>query len=220
MGALELCREELQHRAQPEQLQRLVAIMEKETERIAAIVRRVRDFYRPVRQEKRLIDIRAVVNDVLELAGEQLLRYNIAVERDMAGNEADQLPLINVNRDDLKQVLLNLVLNAIDAMETSGGTLRVRTAPDRIQPPGTEPRPAVRIEIGDTGTGIPPEFLPHIFEPFVTTRPDQATPIVPKAALGLSISYGIIQAYGGEISVSSQTGIGTTFTILLSAEQS
>ena len=214
IGALELCREEVDGRARQEQLRRYLSVMEKETERIAAIVRRVRDFYRPVTQEKQRTDLDTVVDKVLELTSEQLQRYGIAVEREKASTQASELALY-VNPDDLKQVLLNLALNAIDAMAQHGGTLRVSTALDKAQSPEGGPRPAARIQISDTGAGISPDMLPHIFEPFVTTRADQSTPPASKTALGLSISYGIVQAYGGEITASSQVGVGTTFTVLL-----
>jgi signal transduction histidine kinase len=188
--------------------------MEKETERIAAIVRRVRDSYRPVSQERQRTDLDAAADKVLELTSEQLQRYGIAVEREKAFSQAGKL-MLYVNPDDLEQVLLNLVLNAIDAMAQHGGTLRVSTALDKVQSPEGGPRPAARIQISDTGAGISPDMLPHIFEPFVTTRADQSTPPVPKTALGLSINYSIVQAYGGEITASSQVGVGTTFTVLL-----
>ncbi len=94
---------------------------------------------------------------------------------------------------------------------SEGGTLHIRTVADQMQDRNS-PRllPAVRVEFRDTGVGISPEALPHLFEPFFTTK-DRGT------GLGLSISYGIIEAHGGEMTVSSQPGVGTTFTILLPA---
>jgi two-component system NtrC family sensor kinase len=176
-------------------------------------VRRLRDFYRPTRQERQFTDVRAVLEGVLELIGKQLQHSHIAVEREDLGG----LPLIWANADHLKQVFLNLVLNAIDAMSTSGdgtrgGTLRVRTALDTCWPPDDSARPAVRIEFSDTGEGIPPEIMSHLFEPFVTTKSYGS-------GLGLSISYGIIGAHNGQITVTSQAGEGTTFTIWLPVER-
>jgi two-component system NtrC family sensor kinase len=192
-------------------------IAEQSTERIAQIVRRVSDFYRPTRQAMRPTDLYAVLDNVLDLAGESLQRANVTVVRDwMSG-----VPFIQANPNDLRQVLINLALNAVDAMTSplgeggQGGILRVRTALDEIHPREGAPQPAVRIEFSDTGKGIPPDLLPHIFEPFVTTRPDMAVSAPDKAALGLSISYGIIQAHGGRITVTSQVEVGTTFTIVL-----
>jgi signal transduction histidine kinase len=207
----------MQDRQRPEKIERYLDIAEQSTERIAQIVRRVSDFYRPTRQAMRLTDLHAVLDNVLDLAGESLQHENISIVRDWMR----ELPLIRANPNDLRQVLINLALNAVDAMTTplgeggQGGTLRVRTALDEIYPREGAPQPAVRIEFSDTGKGIPPDLLPHIFEPFVTTRPDMAVSAPDKAALGLSISYGIIQAHGGRITVTSQVEVGTTFTIVL-----
>jgi signal transduction histidine kinase len=138
------------------------------------------------------------------LAGKQLQHSRVTVECEQAGG----LPAIQANPDYLKQVFLNLVLNAIDAMGEQGGTLRVRTALDQMTGRDHQLLSAVRIEVSDTGEGIPPEILDHIFEPFVTTKKTGT-------GLGLSISYGLIEAYNGRITVTSQVGAGTTFTILL-----
>ena len=145
-----------------------------------------------------------ITQSVLELAGKQLQHSRVTVEREQAGG----LPAIQANPDYLKQVFLNLVLNAIDAMGEQGGTLRVRTALDQMAGRDHQLLFAVRIEVSDTGEGIPPEILDHIFEPFVTTKKTGT-------GLGLSISYGLIEAYNGRITVTSQVGAGTTFTILL-----
>jgi len=119
------------------------------------------------------------------------------------------LPMIEANPSYLKQVFLNLVLNAVDAMSEHGGTLRVRTALDQMQSPREKQQvPAVRIEFTDTGIGMPPEVMAHLFEPFVTAKKDGT-------GLGLSISYGIIEAHDGQISATSQVGVGSSFTILL-----
>ncbi len=110
--------------------------------------------------------------------------------------------------------MLNLVLNAVDAMAapavggTHGGTLCVRMGLDRMQTRGGPARPAVRLEVRDTGDGIPPEILPHIFEPFTTTHPD-------KTALGLSISYTIIAAHGGVLELIPNHGKGACFRVFL-----
>ncbi|HEY4721141.1 MAG TPA: ATP-binding protein, partial [Anaerolineae bacterium] len=110
--------------------------------------------------------------------------------------------------DHLVQVFLNLTINAIDAMGGKGGTLRIRTALAQLEQPDSGPRPAVRVEFFDTGGGIAPESLPRVFEPFFTTKASGT-------GLGLSICYGIVEAHDGQIAVSSEPGVGTTFTILL-----
>jgi len=206
-GSLTLIEDEVEGGLRPEKLKRYVGIAEQSSERIANIVRRVREFYRPASQAMRPTDVRAVLEAVLALADNQLKRGNVAVEQEQVGD----VPLVQANADELQQVLLNLVLNAVDAMEAHGGTLRVRMERDRMRTRDGPARPAVRLEVSDTGDGIPPEILPHIFEPFTTTHPD-------KTALGLSISYTIIEAHGGQMTVASQMGVGTTFTLLLPVE--
>jgi signal transduction histidine kinase len=211
-GCLTLAGEELESRLRREKLARYLNMAEKEIERIANIVRRLRDFYRPSRQGTQPTDLHAVLESVLALTGNQLQNNNVVVKREWA----DGLPLIQANPDQFKHVFLNLALNAADAMAEHGGTLRVRTALDQLPSQrGQGLLPAVRIEFSDTGSGIPPEMLPHIFEPFVTTQPDKPTPTPDKTALGLSISYAIVQAHGGQITVTSEVGVGTTVTILL-----
>ena len=204
-GCLTLAEEELAEDQQHERLKRYLNMADTEIQRIASIVRRVRDFYRPAPAELKPTDIHAVLTSLLELVGKQLQTSNVTVERDWAAN----LPTIEANPSYLKQVFLNLVLNAVDAMSEHGGTLCVRTALDQMQSPREKQQvPAVRIEFTDTGIGMPPEVMAHLFEPFVTAKKDGT-------GLGLSISYGIIEAHDGQISATSQVGVGSCFTVLL-----
>lgn len=204
MGALELSGEEMAGPLRPERLKRYLGVAEHETERIAAIVRRVSDFYRPVRKGWQPTDVQAVLDNVLQLAGPQLRSSNIAVVCEWA----EGLPVIQANPDRLKQVFLNLVLNAVDAMAERGGTLRVRTAPEQMPGHDDQPRRAVLVEFGDTGAGIAPEALEHLFEPFSTTKPNGT-------GLGLAISYEIIHDHDGQITATSHVGVGTTFAVVL-----
>ena len=208
MGALELFEEETAGAARQERLQRYLGVAGHETERIAAIVRRVCDFYRPTRERQQPTDMRAVLTTVLELADLQLRANNVTVVREWT----DELPVIQASPDRLKQVFLNLALNAIDAMAERGGTLRVRAALDQMQGRDDQSRPAVRIEFSDTGVGIAPGALESLFEPFSTTKPNGT-------GLGLAISYEIIQDHDGLITATSHVGVGTTFTILLPADR-
>ncbi len=210
-GCLALAEEELDGRQRREKMDRYLDIAGSEIERIAAIVLRMRNFYRPAREGLQPTDLHGVLESVLELTNGQLQHSDIAVERCFQKG-AEPLPMIRANADQLKQVFLNLVLNGIDAMP-AGGTLRMSTGLDQMAAGGGQrPRPAMRIEFSDTGEGMPPEVLSHLFEPFFTTKEHGS-------GLGLSISYGIIQSHGGEITVTSQVGVGTTFTILLPVEQ-
>jgi two-component system cell cycle sensor histidine kinase/response regulator CckA len=145
---------------------------------------------------------------VLQLTNKQLEHSDVLVERDWA----KKLPLIQGNPDSLRQVFLNLTLNAIDAMAAQGGTLHVSTTLDQVEETVGQPLPAVRIEFSDTGEGIPPEMLSRLFEPFVTTKEHGS-------GFGLFTTYKIIEAHHGLISVESHVGLGTTFSVLLPVEQ-
>ena len=209
-GCLTLVQEDLDR--QPpraaEPTRKYLTVAQSEIDRIGDIVQRTRDFYRPSRGGKWEVDLHEVLESVLTLTGKRLEQANITVRRKWA----ESLPAIHANADHLKQVFLNLVLNAIDAM-SSGGTLCVSTSPDQMQPSLEQhTRGAARVDFSDTGEGLTSEQLSRVFEPFFTTKP-QGT------GLGLSITYGIVHAHQGTISVESQRGKGTTFSVLLPVEQ-
>jgi len=177
-----------------------------EVQRIAAIVQRLRDFYRPARPGLQATNVTAAIASVLTLTAKQLQHSSITVEQ---LTDTEPSITINTNADQLKQVVLNLVLNAIDAMP-QGGCLRVAVTPDTLRL-GDRAQPAVRIDFIDTGLGIPPDHLAHIFEPFFTTKDTGS-------GLGLSISYELVKALGGDLSVVSRVDVGTTFTLRLPLE--
>jgi signal transduction histidine kinase len=112
------------------------------------------------------------------------------------------LPLVRISADQLKQVILNLVRNAEDAMP-HGGELAIRTA---------YKGQIVEVSITDTGCGIPPEHLEHLFEPYFTTKASGRG-----TGLGLSVSFGIIRSANGRIDVTSEVGKGSTFRVTLPA---
>ncbi|MBN1485088.1 MAG: hypothetical protein JXA37_10225, partial [Chloroflexia bacterium] len=207
-GCLTLVMEEWVGERRQEKMERYLNIIREEIDRTAGIVRRMRDFYRPARQGLQPVDLHGVLDSVLDLVGKQLEHRYVAVERHWAAD----LPRVEANGDHLKQVFLNLVLNAVDAMP-SGGTLRLSTARAQMDSGSEElPRPAVRIEFRDTGQGMSAQVLAHIFEPFFTTKEHGS-------GLGLAISYGIIEDHHGRITVESREGKGTIFTMLLPEEQ-
>ena len=113
----------------------------------------------------------------------------------------ENLPPVFIDENKVREVLVNLITNAIHAM-SAGDTVFLRTNL-------AENRDHIIIEIEDTGKGIPPEFIDHIFDPFFSTKGTEGT------GLGLSISYGIIKKHKGTINVRSKVGVGTTFTIKL-----
>ena len=162
--------------------------------RIAGIIQRMRDFYRPARGDLAPANVNDILQDTLALAG--LNTRHTAIE--MIFTPDCDLPQVLCNADQLRQVFLNLILNAIDAMP-NGGTLAVRTI--------AGPTVAL-VEIQDTGIGIPDDIRAHLFEPFFTNKPNGT-------GLGLSISGHIVTQHGGQIEVESAEGIGSTFRVVL-----
>jgi len=203
-NCLTLAQEEMDSNQRRDKVDRYLEVAGEEVARISAIVRRMRDYYRPAHERLQPTDLRVVLDSVLDLSGTELRHHSVIVERLAAAD----LHMVQANADQLKQVFLNLVLNALDAMP-NGGRLGVRTSLAQIQPgEGERTQPAVRVEVSDTGHGMSPDVQAHLFEPFFTTREQGA-------GLGLSISYSIIEAHNGHVSVTSDVGSGTTFCILL-----
>ncbi|MCU0227868.1 MAG: ATP-binding protein [Bryobacterales bacterium] len=171
----------------------------KQTFRASEIVNSLLSFSRTATTSFQSVGLHSVIDETLVLIGPQLQKARIETDKGFA----NALPTIRGNSGKLQQVLLNLFLNARDAMP-EGGCLRVETTFDADQ---------VFVRVTDTGLGIPPEIASRIFDPFYTTKvPGKGT------GLGLSISYGIIREHGGIIEVASRLGEGTTFTITLPRE--
>ncbi|NJN65927.1 MAG: response regulator [Chloroflexaceae bacterium] len=169
-----------------------------ELQRVGRIVRQFLDLYRPGSTACSVVDINTLIERILLLTGKQIRDRKITIERSLQ----DKLPPIWGHADELIQVLLNLTINAIDAMP-DGGTLRVCT---HAHP--SPSAPTLTAIISDTGVGISPDLLLRIFEPFVTTKENGT-------GLGLSISRQIVRQHGGDITVQSQSGMGSTFTVVL-----
>ncbi|MBI5031673.1 MAG: PAS domain S-box protein [Chloroflexi bacterium] len=208
-GCLTLVQEQLEEVYDRDELKHDLEMAAAETERIAVIVGRLREFFRPSRSGLFSTDVNAIVTNVLELTAKQLQHNAVTV----AANLASNLPTVEANPDQLKQVFLNLILNALDAMP-QGGKLKIETTSSTL--PAYQDRaavPAVQIDFRDSGEGIPANILPHVFEPFFTTK-EKGT------GLGLAISYEIISSFGGEITVASEGKTGTTFTLQLPVRES
>jgi PAS domain S-box-containing protein len=171
-----------------------LGIARDELARIARIIERMREFYRPDRGTLAPCDIHGLIAETLELAGLNLHDQSIRVVFSPASN----LPAILANGGQLRQVFLNLVLNAIEAMP-AGGVLTVRTS---------VAAGATLIEVQDTGVGIPDDIRPRLFEPFFTNKSNGT-------GLGLSISAHIVTQHGGRIEVESIPGQGSTFRVIL-----
>lgn len=172
----------------------------KQTFRASEIVNSLLSFSRTSTTTFQSTDINKVIEETLVLIGPQTEKAKVTVDARLAGD----LPPIRGNAGKLQQVFLNLFMNARDAMP-AGGKLGVETSFDASH---------VRVRVTDTGSGIPPEVLSRIFDPFYTTKvPGKGT------GLGLSISYGIVREHGGIIEVNSRPGEGTTFALVIPREQ-
>jgi two-component system NtrC family sensor kinase len=171
-----------------------LAIARDQLTRIAHIIERMREFYRPDRGTLAPCDIHRLLEETLALAGLNIRHQSIRV----IFTPAPDLPEVVVADDQLRQVFLNLILNAIEAMP-DGGALTVRTI--------AGPTVAL-IEVQDTGIGIPADIRPQLFEPFFTNKPNGT-------GLGLSISAHIVTQHGGQIEVDSCEGQGSTFRVVL-----
>jgi len=180
----------------------------KETERVRTIVKGLLDFSRQTILEPEPTDINKLVRSAVALVDNQALVKGLSLEF----IPTEGLPVRTVDRNQLQSVLLNMIINAIDATEP-GGTIRVTTG-FSISKGDTE-QDGIEISIIDTGCGISKENLTRLFDPFFTTKD-----VGEGTGLGLAVSYGIIQRHGGTIRVQSEVNKGSTFTIWLPLEDS
>jgi len=180
-----------------EKLSSLLDKITRQTFRASEIVNNLLNFSRTSGTEFSQININKIISDTLALLEHQFKTSRIKVERDLY----QDLPTIHGNAGKLQQVFLNLFLNAKDAMAGTGGTLRVETANGS----------GVMVSVSDTGTGIAPENIQKIYDPFFTTKLASHEGQPRGTGLGLSVTYGIIQEHAGKIRVESRPGHGTTF---------
>lgn len=171
-----------------------------EARRASSVVRRLLDFSRQGERLRASADLNEVVNDVIALTRHLIQTNNVALILDLD----ESLPWVSIDSNQMKQVLLNLIHNALQAMPR-GGEMQVRTFPSR-----RENRDWIVMSVRDTGLGITPEAQAKIFEPFFTTKGNSGG-----TGLGLSVTYGIVADHGGTIEVLSQSGRGSVFEVWL-----
>ena len=171
--------------------------IEEETERIEKIVQDLLHFSKPKHADFKETDINRVVEKSLKLVRNMLHVSGIEAKLDLR----EELPQVYIDENRIQEVLINLIINAIQVL-SPGGVVTLRT---RLEEKGDY----VVIEVRDTGAGILPEHLPHIFVPFFSTKGVRGT------GLGLSVSYGIIKNHNGKMRVESKVNVGTTFFIEL-----
>ena len=175
--------------------QRYLKIIDGEIDRVAKIIRDFNDFYKGIIVDARdLVDISAPLKEVLAFCKEDLAAKGITVEE-----RVDESGKVMADKDKLKQVFLNLIKNAGEAMP-DGGRLTVATRMDSGR---------IHVSVTDTGIGIKPEHIGKVFDPFFTTKG------VKGFGLGLTVTFGIIKSIGGDMEVESEEGKGTTFKVML-----
>jgi signal transduction histidine kinase len=168
----------------------------REIGRIAEVVRSLLLFARKSETTLAATDVNQVLRETVRFVGPSFARANVAI----VPEHYDALPLVRADANQLKQVFLNLLQNAKDAMP-DGGSIRLRTLSQNGR---------INVEVIDTGTGVPPEIIGRLFDPFFSTKKAGDG-----SGLGLSVSYGIIRAHGGSIEVSSEVGHGSIFRVVL-----
>ncbi|MBI5029134.1 MAG: GAF domain-containing protein [Chloroflexi bacterium] len=197
LGCLDLIRADVKQN--PRALE-FLEMTQDEIDRLATIVQRLLNFYRPAGETSALFDVRAAVENILALAAKRLQHANVSVQVEWQTESS----MIQGVENQLKQVFLNLVLNAIESMP-DGGKLRVESHMRQ------ERGKWIVIDFIDSGEGIAPDTLERIFDPFFTTK-TQGT------GLGLSICQTLVSSHGGRLTVQSAVGQGSTFSVWLPAE--
>ena len=170
--------------------------MESELIRSTKLIQNLLNFARESPPEFQQVNLNTVVNHAFDLISHSVEEKKIRVFSELEPS----LPEITADANQLQQVCINLIINAVQAMP-QGGRLTIRTYVHNAQ---------VRLEVQDTGAGIPPENMNKLFTPFFSTKPD-----VKGVGLGLAVAYGIVQRHQGKIEVQSKVGEGSTFTISL-----
>jgi len=173
-------------------------IMIQEVDRLNRVISQLLEFARPMDINKQRVSIHMVIQDTLKMIEGQAKEKEIIIHADLSPDVGE----VFIDSDKITQVFLNLYLNAIEATQR-GGALSVILSPQNER--------TIRIDISDTGRGIDPNELAHVFDPYFTTRPTGT-------GLGLAIVHKIIEAHDGEIRVDSVKGKGTTLSIFLPTE--
>lgn len=187
--------EEFEKSQNLEEFHRALTQIKTQGSRCREITHKLLSFARKTESSSQQININHLITELIDLTRQRTKYTNVKIRVETP----EDLPLIAASGTELQQIFLNLVNNAIDAMESSGGEVLIRAR---------QGDNAIVVSVSDTGQGIPQSNLDRIFDPFFTTKP-----VGKGTGLGLSICYGIIKKMGGEIDVSSEVGSGTTFSV-------
>jgi signal transduction histidine kinase len=186
-----------------------LSIIIEQTERITKIIQQLLGFVRKKKPEQRALNLGPLLESTLDFLDQQIQKQKIKVVKELR----DHLPAVTGDPDQLQQVFLNVILNAIQSMP-KGGELRLIATPQWISKEGLEEghRQYAEIRVEDTGTGMRKEVIENIFNPFFTTKEKEKG-----TGLGLTVSQGIIQDHEGWVEVKSEVGKGSVFKVYLPA---
>jgi C4-dicarboxylate-specific signal transduction histidine kinase len=171
------------------------ARIDKYGNRAAEIIDRIRSLYKKSPPQRELVDVNGIIHEMLSLLNGEATRYSVAMGTKLAA----ELPKITADRVQLQQVLMNLMLNAMEAMKDSGGELTVKSELQDGQ---------LHFSVSDTGVGLPTEGLDQMFSAFFTTKPQGS-------GMGLAISRSIVESHGGQLWATANDGRGAIFHFTL-----
>jgi two-component system NtrC family sensor kinase len=192
----------------PEDVRTDLETIGQETERVRKIVKGLLDFSRQTELDREPTDVNRLVRQAITLVENQALIKGV----NLTFEPGDGLPMVTLDRNQMQSVLLNIIINALDATDPGGGSITITTNIGiSTSKPGQK---GIEILCTDTGCGIPPENLNRLFDPFFTTKD-----VGHGTGLGLSVSYGIVERHGGTIWVQSKVGKGSTFKVWLPTEE-
>jgi two-component system NtrC family sensor kinase len=191
----------------PEDVRSDLETIGQETERVRKIVKGLLDFSRQTELDREPTDVNRLVRRSITLVENQALIKGV----NLTFEPGDGLPMITLDRNQMQSVLLNIIINALDATDPGGSITLTTNIGVSTSHPGQQ---GIEILCTDTGCGIPPENLNRLFDPFFTTKD-----VGHGTGLGLSVSYGIVERHGGTIWVQSKVGKGTTFKVWLPTEE-
>ena len=191
----------------PEEVRADLETIGQETERVRKIVKGLLDFSRQTELDRESTDVNRLVRQAITLVENQALIKGV----NLTFEAGDGLPMITLDRNQMQSVLLNIIINALDATDPVGSITLTTNIGVSTSHPGQK---GIEILCTDTGCGIPPENLNRLFDPFFTTKD-----VGHGTGLGLSVSYGIVERHGGTIWVQSKVGKGTTFKVWVPTEE-
>jgi two-component system NtrC family sensor kinase len=191
----------------PEDLRPDLETIAQETERVRKIVKGLLDFSRQTELDREPTDVNRLIRHTMSLIENQALIKGVSLNFE----QGEGLPMITLDRNQMQSVLLNIIINALDATDPGGSITVTSGIGVSTSKPGQN---GIEILCTDTGCGIPPENLNKLFDPFFTTKD-----VGHGTGLGLSVSYGIVERHGGTIWVQSKVGKGTTFKVWLPMEE-